>query len=466
MSIAAIGERIGAIQALIQELAAPRAAATTTAAAGATATATDFASALSALGLPTDTTGTAGGVTGEQIVAQATKYLGVPYVFGGEDETGMDCSGLVQRVLADLGIDAPRVVVDQADIGVEVPSLDQAQPGDLIVTRDEGHIVIYAGDGKIIHAPRPGKDVQLVDNYLSPAEIGTIRRVATAQPAAAAAAVPAAPSADLLPIVQTLFAGADRDGASLASLAAALAPVAAALEARAAAPTVPAAPAGTTAATAATVAATVAATGAAPAVAFAPTREGASDAAPQRRDDVVPVATLAAPAAGARAASAPAPAAAARSALAPQLSPPIVSLAQAGDGDHRLTLTVSPDDLGPVTVRAHISGDTMRIELLAPSDAGRDAIRHILGDLRRDLAAAAPHASLTLVGGDGSSTGQSATGQSGTGQSGTGQQAADGSAPRDAARGHGDGAPRAAIAREPGPTAAVPPSATSFDVLA
>lgn len=86
----------------------------------------------------------------------------------------------------------------------------------------------------------------------------------------------------------------------------------------------------------------------------------------------------------------------ARPVLLLQITAPVVSLAQAPDGDHSLTLTVSPENLGPVTVRAHISGGAIHIELHAPTDLGRDALRAILADLRRDLAVAAPHASLAL----------------------------------------------------------------------
>lgn len=96
------------------------------------------------------------------------------------------------------------------------------------------------------------------------------------------------------------------------------------------------------------------------------------------------------------AAAAPAAAAAPRPALLPQITAPVISLAQAPDGDHSLTLTVSPENLGPVTVRAHISGGAIHIELHAPNDLGREALRAILVDLRRDLAAAAPQASLLL----------------------------------------------------------------------
>lgn len=117
------------------------------------------------------------GVGGDDVVAAARKYLGVPYVLGGEDTTGMDCSGLVQRVFADLGVAVPRVVPDQARLGVEVPSLAEARPGDLVVSRGTGHIAIWLGDGKLLHAPRPGKDVQIVDNYLRETDVTTIRRL-------------------------------------------------------------------------------------------------------------------------------------------------------------------------------------------------------------------------------------------------------------------------------------------------
>lgn len=100
------------------------------------------------------------------------------------------------------------------------------------------------------------------------------------------------------------------------------------------------------------------------------------------------------------AAAAPAAVAAARPALLPQITAPVISLAQAPDGDHSLTLTVSPENLGPVTVRAHISGGAIHIELHAPNDLGREALRAILVDLRRDLAAAAPQASLLLSASD------------------------------------------------------------------
>jgi hypothetical protein len=151
----------------------------------------------------TPATATGAGVTGEAIVAKAKEYLGVPYVLGGNDKTGIDCSGLVQQVLGEFGIDVPRRVSQQQSVGVEVPSLADAQPGDLIVTNNADHIVIYAGDGMIVHAPYEGRTVSFQKNYLSEGEIQTIRRVAPDASASAVAATassvagPASPVAGL-----------------------------------------------------------------------------------------------------------------------------------------------------------------------------------------------------------------------------------------------------------------------------
>ncbi|MEJ1116552.1 flagellar hook-length control protein FliK [Paenarthrobacter sp. CCNWLY172] len=71
--------------------------------------------------------------------------------------------------------------------------------------------------------------------------------------------------------------------------------------------------------------------------------------------------------------------------LTPQLAAPLFSLASAAPGEHVMTLRVSPEDLGPLTVRAHIDGTGVRIELFAPGDAGREAVRHVLPELRRGL---------------------------------------------------------------------------------
>ena len=82
--------------------------------------------------------------------------------------------------------------------------------------------------------------------------------------------------------------------------------------------------------------------------------------------------------------------------LLPQVSGPLFSLASAAPGAHVMTLKLSPEDLGPLTVRAHIEGAGVRIELFAPGEAGREAVRCILPELRRGLGESGFGASLDL----------------------------------------------------------------------
>jgi cell wall-associated NlpC family hydrolase len=110
--------------------------------------------------------GAAGG-SGAAVVAAATTYLGVPYQWGGTDpKTGLDCSGLTQRVFADVGIDLPRTSSQQATAGRPVANLAQAQPGDLVFFDYSSrpgidHVGIYVGDGKMIAAPQEGEVVKM-----------------------------------------------------------------------------------------------------------------------------------------------------------------------------------------------------------------------------------------------------------------------------------------------------------------
>lgn len=82
--------------------------------------------------------------------------------------------------------------------------------------------------------------------------------------------------------------------------------------------------------------------------------------------------------------------------LTTQLTRPIFSLAAAGTGEHVMTVSITPDNLGPVTVRAHVGPEGVRVELFAPNDPGRDAIRTIIPDLKRDLVGAGLGGNLTL----------------------------------------------------------------------
>jgi hypothetical protein len=101
------------------------------------------------------------------------------------------------------------------------------------------------------------------------------------------------------------------------------------------------------------------------------------------------VATSAASATSASSSATPAATAGQPAPLAQQLARPLFTLAAAGPGVHVVTVDVAPEALGPVTVRAHVSAHGTHVEMFAASDAGRDAVRAILGDLRRDLATAA-----------------------------------------------------------------------------
>nr|WP_283810455.1 flagellar hook-length control protein FliK [Arthrobacter sp. C9C5] len=109
-----------------------------------------------------------------------------------------------------------------------------------------------------------------------------------------------------------------------------------------------------------------------------------------------PASGPATPSAGTAAAASPAPAASPQPALQPQLAKPLFTLAGAPHGQHVMTLKLSPEDLGPLTVRAHIDGAGVRIELFAPADTGREALRAILPDLRKELADSGFGASLDV----------------------------------------------------------------------
>lgn len=184
MSVVDVTARIQQIQAQLALLAPARVTA-----AGGTGTGTAFAATLDAasatafadppVSLPDGT-----GSSGDAVVAEARKYLGVPYVWGGTDpDKGLDCSGLIQLVYKNLGYDIPRVSWQQAKTGLPVSDLDHARPGDILAFGSPVHHVgIYIGDGRMIEAPRPGKDVRVSEVYETPT---AIRRVITGLPGAA-----------------------------------------------------------------------------------------------------------------------------------------------------------------------------------------------------------------------------------------------------------------------------------------
>jgi peptidoglycan DL-endopeptidase CwlO len=179
--LAAVQSRIAEIQDMLGVR--PASTAATSSASG-----TAFASALADASSGT-TTATA---TGGDAVSVATRYLGVPYRWGGTDpDTGLDCSGLTQLVYQQLGVELPRTSAEQAKAGTEVASLDDAKPGDLVFFGSPVHHVgIYVGDGKMLDAPHSGAKVRIEDVWGTPS---AIRRVippsTTSSPATGAAAL-------------------------------------------------------------------------------------------------------------------------------------------------------------------------------------------------------------------------------------------------------------------------------------
>jgi cell wall-associated NlpC family hydrolase len=90
----------------------------------------------------------------------ALRYRGVPYVFGGADPSGFDCSGFIMFVYAQFGVSLAHSVHQQDAVGTPI-SESQAQPGDVVVFNDDSHDGFYAGNGMILHAPYPGASVRL-----------------------------------------------------------------------------------------------------------------------------------------------------------------------------------------------------------------------------------------------------------------------------------------------------------------
>ncbi|MFC3284038.1 C40 family peptidase [Litchfieldella rifensis] len=93
------------------------------------------------------------------ILANAKQALGTPYRFGGNTSQGLDCSGLVEMTYRAAGIPVPRTAAQQFR---ELPSVDEARPGDLLFfgSRSKAtHVGIYQGNRQMIHAPGRGREV-------------------------------------------------------------------------------------------------------------------------------------------------------------------------------------------------------------------------------------------------------------------------------------------------------------------
>jgi len=102
---------------------------------------------------------------GTEVVLRALALLGVPYRWGGtRPESGLDCSGLVQHVFAELGLSVPRHTSELSRVGDRVDR-GALRPGDLVffntLRRAFSHVGIYIGNGRFVHAPSSGAQVRV-----------------------------------------------------------------------------------------------------------------------------------------------------------------------------------------------------------------------------------------------------------------------------------------------------------------
>jgi cell wall-associated NlpC family hydrolase len=98
---------------------------------------------------------------GVRVVDYARRMLGVPYVWGGASPaTGFDCSGFVRFVYSHFGVALPHSSYADFDLGRRV-ARGNLRPGDLVFFDGIGHVGMYVGGGRFIHAPHSGTDVQI-----------------------------------------------------------------------------------------------------------------------------------------------------------------------------------------------------------------------------------------------------------------------------------------------------------------
>jgi cell wall-associated NlpC family hydrolase len=99
---------------------------------------------------------------GERAVRAALSAVGTPYRWGGESPTsGFDCSGLVRWAYSRVGVDLPHNSYALYSEGRRVRA-DDMEPGDILFFEGLGHVGLYVGDGRMVHAPQTGRDVEVV----------------------------------------------------------------------------------------------------------------------------------------------------------------------------------------------------------------------------------------------------------------------------------------------------------------
>ncbi len=127
----------------------------------------------------------------DDLLMSAMGLLGVSYRFGGSNPaSGLDCSGFIQYIFREaMNVNLPRTSAAMAEVGIPVEK-SNLKPGDLVffarAGRRVGHVGMYIGDGKFIHAPRTGKSIEIqnlnkayyVKNYAGARRIPNANRAA------------------------------------------------------------------------------------------------------------------------------------------------------------------------------------------------------------------------------------------------------------------------------------------------